>query len=109
MTKIQFLIQGSSNEPYELDFQFVNSKITAVCTCNAGAFGTVCKHKLNIINGSTDSIIGNNQCEVDTVLSWISISNLSPLLESLRAAEDQLEKAKKTVKQAKDNIKTALS
>ena len=58
---LQFLVQGSSAEPYETFVQ-AGKELSASCTCQAGQNGSHCKHRLNILEGSqydhdTDVII----------------------------------------------------
>ena len=60
--RMQFLVQGSSAEPYEVTFVQAGKELSASCTCQAGQNGLHCKHRLNILEGSqydhdTDVII----------------------------------------------------
>jgi hypothetical protein len=48
MGKITFLVQGSSADPYEVDFQYDNDgELMVFCTCQAGQTGTHCKREPN--------------------------------------------------------------
>ena len=62
--RITFLVQGSSDEPYEVDFYKEDDKLKAFCTCMAGENRTHCKHRLSILAGSEKHIVSGNALEL---------------------------------------------
>ena len=55
-TRHTFYIQGSADTPYTLELSL--DPVTISCTCQAAVTGHPCKHRLQIINGQTENIIG---------------------------------------------------
>jgi hypothetical protein len=57
---VAFLIQGSRAKPYIVYFWRAGKNLTSSCTCPAGRFKSVCKHRLNLLTGDTTAIIGES-------------------------------------------------
>jgi len=83
-----FKVKGSAAEPYELTFIKDGSSLTALCTCPAGEFGNVCKHRTSILDGVTAAITSRNEDEVTKVVGWLKDSDVEAALHELRAAEE---------------------
>lgn len=45
MNQIKFLVIGSSENPYEVNFIRRGNNLSAHCTCPAGENGQYCKHR----------------------------------------------------------------
>lgn len=108
MQKIIFLVQGSSAEPYEVVFQNDDSVLSATCTCQAGAMGQVCKHRVSILEGSASGVVSGNESEIAAVTSWLPSSKLALAMSALAEAEADLEKAKKRVASSKKQLVSAM-
>ena len=67
MNRYQFLVQGSSPEPYVVTFEKNENNLTAQCTCTAGTMGQYCKHRFNILNGDDEGVVSENLDEVEAV------------------------------------------
>lgn len=87
MEQTTFKVKGSAAEPYELTFIKDGDSLTALCTCPAGEFGNVCKHRTNILDGKTSAITSGNEDEVPKVCEWLKGSDVEAALSELRAAE----------------------
>ncbi len=87
MEQTTFKVKGSAAEPYELTFIKDGSSLTALCTCPAGEFGNVCKHRTNILAGKTNSIVSDNEDEVAKVCELLKGSDVEEALNELRAVE----------------------
>ena len=69
MSTVSFHVQGSAEEPYNVTFQKrSDTNLSAYCTCPAGKNGQYCKHRINIMAGSTTGIVSGNQQDVEEVL-----------------------------------------
>ena len=66
-----FKVKGSAAEPYELTFIKDGDSLTALCTCPAGEFGNVCKHRTNILDGKTNGITSGNESQVAKIIEWL--------------------------------------
>lgn len=87
MEQTTFKVKGSKAEPYELTFIKDGESLTALCTCPAGEFGNVCKHRTNILDGKTAAITSGNEGEVAIIREWLAGSDVEAALNELRAAE----------------------
>lgn len=87
MEQTTIKVKGSAAEPYELTFIKDEASLTALCTCPAGEFGNVCKHRTRILEGKTDGIVCGNESEVARICEWLVGTDVEQALSNLRAAE----------------------
>ena len=87
MQSIQFMVKGSSPEPYETVFYFDSHNMHATCTCAAGKNGQYCKHRLQILSGDTSSIVSGNLKDVTTILSSFKGTPLENKIHELKECE----------------------
>lgn len=101
MKNFQFLVQGSTQEPYQTKFNFDGKNLTAFCTCAAGANGQFCKHRTEILHGNSTSIVSNNKNEISELLTLAKETPLYFKMLQLDSELIQLEQLKKKVEQSK--------
>ena len=101
---IKFLVQGSSVEPYQVEFVKNQDKLNAYCNCPAGNKGTYCKHRINILNGNSEGIVSNNIEEVQIIRSWLINTELEAILLEYKEAEQIAETAKKKLSSVKKKL-----
>ena len=107
MEKIEFLIQGSSDEPYKVVIEKRDKSIRALCDCKAAVNGMHCKHRINILKGEDKNIVSNNNEQVNTVSKWLKDTDLEQILNIYLQAEQNAERAKRQLAKAKkDLVKT---
>lgn len=104
MSEINFLVQGSAADPYEITFIKDGDNLTALCTCPAGINGKHCKHRFGILDGSTKGIVSDNLNDVKTVGIWLSGTDIEEAVVELRKAERLFEAAKKDLSAAKKKV-----
>ncbi|MEX1013904.1 MAG: SWIM zinc finger family protein [Candidatus Paceibacterota bacterium] len=110
MTQINFLVQGSAKEPYEVEFlKRSETNLSAYCTCPAGKNGQYCKHRLNILNGVTKGIVSKNLDDVKTIQSWLKNTDVEEALNKMRNLELEAEKIKKELSKAKKEVAKSLN
>lgn len=108
METIQFLVQGSAQEPYEVTFRKAGNNLAAYCTCPAGENGQYCKHRFRILEGSTEAIVSENSVQVAIVVTWLPGTDLAAAMAAVVAAEREFERAKKAVTAAKRDLAAAM-
>jgi hypothetical protein len=108
METIQFLVQGSADETYEVIFQKAGNNLSAYCTCAAGQNGQYCKHRFQILEGSTAGIVSGNSEQVPSVVAWLAGTDVAEAMVALAAAEREFDRAKKVVTNAKKNLAAAM-
>ena len=102
--RVTFLIQGSSDEPYEVNFYRESDKLTAFCTCRAGENRTYCKHRLNLLAGSEQNIVSENASEVAVVGEWLSGTPLEAAIAEYNDAEAKVEAARNALTAVKRKL-----
>lgn len=107
MDIINFLVQGSSNEPYKVTFQKNGSNLSAFCTCPAGDNGQYCKHRFSILGGFHDGIVSGNKEDVEIVVSWLTGTDVEAAMNAVMDAEEKSEQAKRVLSEAKKRLAKA--
>ena len=109
MSQLEFLVKGSAKEPYEVIFIKDGENLTGICTCPAGTYGNVCKHRVSIIDGDARAVVSDNPDEVDTIAAWVIGTDVEAALKALRAAEAAGAPSSDAVKDARANLARALN
>jgi uncharacterized Zn finger protein len=104
METIKFLVQGSSNEPYEVTFYFDGQNMNALCTCQAGQNGQLCKHRLEILDGNNSKIVSPNKADSKKIVTLFKGTPLESKLRQLNEVEKELEFLKKKVELTKKEL-----
>lgn len=102
--QIQFLVQGSAAEPYEVTFVKSGKELSAFCTCQAAQNRMYCKHRLNILEGSQKNIVSDNVSDVAEVESWLPGSSLQQEILNVKNCEDRVKAANKELSDAKRRL-----
>ena len=97
MEQLVFMVKGSSGDAYEITFIKDGTSLTALCTCPAGTYGNLCKHRLAILDGDTKAISSDNADQVPKVIEWLSGTDVEAALSELRAAEKSKEHTKEDI------------
>lgn len=108
MEKLHFLVQGSSDEPYEVIFVKENNELRASCSCAAGEMGVPCKHRMNLLQG-IDKACVNGADQINLLVTWFPGTQLEQALDDLKAEELELEKAKKKLASRKKKVGMCLN
>ena len=107
-----FLVKSSDGDStYVVQFILDAEKISVFCTCSAGAFGRICKHKLSLLNGDKSLLVDSTGTETfSEVQDWIKRSAWPELLSlfndgeiSVKVAQAEFAKAKKKIEAAMRN------
>jgi len=109
MTKIIFKVQGSAPAPYEVQFiKRSDGNLSAYCTCPAGENGLYCKHRFNILDGITKSIVSGNLKDIDIVRSWLRGSDVEAAIKKMHQLEVEAARIKKELSVAKKKVAMAM-
>lgn len=85
--KLIFLVQGSANEPYYLEFWRDQNNLTSTCTCQAGQKGMYCKHRLHLLDGQTENLRSDNQEDVKKLQELLKGTDVEESLLSIKKSE----------------------
>ncbi len=107
--KIEFLVQGSAEEPYAVTFNKNGNNLTAHCTCPAGQVGQYCKHRFGILKGISKGIVSGNESQVITVADWLPGTDVEIALNEVEEAEKVYEMEVKKLKKVLTGYKKKLA
>ena len=107
--KLTIRVKGSSPDPYENTFLKDGDSLTAICTCPAGTYGNLCKHRVAIIEGDASAVIAEDGEKVPRVVSWLPGTDVAAALAELRRIEAESGKDKDLVANAKRKLARAMN
>jgi uncharacterized Zn finger protein len=107
--EINFLVQGSAPEPYEVTFLNKEDDLLIFCTCPAGENGKHCKHRLALIEGDAGAIVSGNKDDLVTALAWLQDTAIQEACVEFRQAEQDVESAKKRFNAAKRKLANVMA
>lgn len=107
----QFTIQvkGSSSEPYELTFIKDGDSLTALCTCPAGSFGNLCKHRVAVLDGKSAAVLDDDKAKVPQAVEWLVGSDVEKALLDMRKLESTADASKDALVAAKRKLARAMN
>lgn len=107
----QFTIQvkGSSSEPYELTFIKDGDSLTALCTCPAGSFGNLCKHRVAVLDGKSAAVLDDDKAKVSQAVEWLADSDVEKALLEMRKLESAADAPKDALVAAKRKLARAMN
>lgn len=108
MESVQFLVKGSSPDPYRVTFSRKDNNITARCTCPAGENGQYCKHRFGILAGSDSNVVSDNLGEVAIIAAWLPGSDIEDAWVEVKRLEHEAEQIKAQLSRAKKGLAKAM-
>src|ERR1039458_3688857 len=104
-----FYIQGSQPEPYRVDFAVVGIQVVATCTCPAGTFGALCKHRIALLLGDVTTAVDPEAEDLALMSRLINETPVAGRLCDLIRAEKGLAAAQAQLKLAKKSLALAFA
>jgi hypothetical protein len=105
MGELIFQVQGSSEEPYRVQFvKKSETQLSAFCNCQAGENGQYCKHRFQILDGITKGIVSENLDQVPIVQNWLKGTLLEEALQRVGEIEFEVSKLKKVLSNSKKDV-----
>ena len=110
MNNIYLKVKSSSGGTYDVTFQNKDSTLDISCSCKAGIYGNLCKHKTRLLNG--DELILHNQDDAPALREILELVRQSPyikLLEEYDALKRQIENEKEKESKLRHRIEKVLT
>ena len=102
--RIQFLVQGSAAEPYEVTFVKIGKELAAFCTCQSGENKLSCQHRLDILEGNSNNIVSGNTDEVAKVQNWLRNTSIQQELRNVKISQARVKAANWELVEAKRRL-----
>lgn len=109
MEQLDFQVKGSSTDPYELTFIKDGDSLTAICTCPAGTYGNLCKHRVAIIDGDAKAVVSDNADKVPIVAEWLAGTDVEAALVEMRGLDKKSDDFKDALAMAKVKLARAMN
>ena len=109
MQNITFLVQGSADTPYVVEFKLDDHILTGRCSCKSGIFYHTCKHILAILSGQSSSIVSDNASDVAVVKEMLSNTPLEQAIKELNEAINNYDVAKNHLTNCKKSLEIILT
>ena len=109
LEELVFHVKGSSQDGYEVTFIKDGASLTALCTCPAGQYGNLCKHRVTILDGKTEAITSDNADKVSTVTGWLVGTDVAAAIAEMREAEKSTECTKEELADLKKKLARAMN
>lgn len=109
MEQLVFLVKGSAANPYELTFIKDGDSLTAICTCPAGTYGNLCKHRVAIIDGDAAAVVSENAGEVSKISEWVVGTDVAAALLEKREIDNTAGASKEAILAAKKKLARAMN
>lgn len=108
MERVDFLVKGSSPEPYNVTFIRRGTNISAYCSCPAGENGQSCKHRLGLLAGSDANVVNPNPALIAQVSSWLPGSDIENAWVEVKRLEHEAERIRTQLSKAKKDLSKAM-
>ena len=109
MDQLTIQVRGSSPDPYDLTFIKDGTSLTALCTCPAGTFGNVCKHRVLVLGGDTDAVVEDDGGKVATVVEWLVGTDVEAAMREMDQASSAPDATKESLAAAKKKLAKAMN
>jgi hypothetical protein len=100
---------SSSEATYLVSVGEDEQGIFVSCSCPAGVFGKLCKHKLEVLNSASSVAEGDSDVVSDDIHGLIGSSDISRLLKALNLADVNFQSAKQALESAKRDLEKTLN
>ena len=104
MVRVNFLVEGSQGDEYNVTFEFVGSIARAFCTCQAGTNGNFCKHRAALLDGDITRLRSTNTEDITRLSSLVQGTNLEAAYMQVVIATKTYDEAKKVLDVAKKRL-----
>ena len=101
LERVEFLVNGRQGDRYTVAFEVNGTRASAFCTCQAGANGQLCKHRMGIMDGDVFNLLGGNMTDVVHLKALLKGTDLEATYSHFLKAEAVCAAAKKELDAAK--------
>jgi hypothetical protein len=96
MKEIRLKAKSSSGGAYDVTFQKKGGLLVVFCSCKAGIYGNLCKHRTRLLNGDESMLYNRDDASaLREVREWVTRSRYAGLLAEYDSRKKQIEDAKK--------------
>ncbi|MFZ1430592.1 MAG: SWIM zinc finger family protein [Geminicoccaceae bacterium] len=101
---LRFAIEGSQGDEYEVLAWRDGAELLITCTCQAAVNRRLCRHRVMLLNGVVDDLLGDNEDDVRLLKDLLRGTTMEAALQRFAAAERKLEVEKRAFDRAKADL-----
>ena len=102
MRELAFEVESSSTgEIYQVRVSRNGDSLTCTCTCPAGQNRSACKHRLGILRGESNGIVGGDTDCIRRVPELLVGTDVEKAMNTLAALDEEMALLKKRISAAK--------
>jgi len=110
MKQIHLKAKSSSGGSYDVAFSNENGILAVSCSCKAGAYHKLCKHKTGLLNGDEAMLDNPNEvAALREIREWLSQSSYAGLLAEYESVKKQTEEMKKKETRLRGRVERVLT
>lgn len=103
--KYTYLVQGSSPDPYLVQFSSTEEKFSANCSCPAGNNIMLCKHIVSIITGEEPKgLIDGDTSKIPAIVSAFESSDVKKIYDIFLSLESEIKDLQKEMRGRKRQV-----
>lgn len=107
-TRLEFVIEGSRGDQYQVTFEKEGETLHAFCTCQAGENGLYCKHRFGLMDGSPARLLSDNAGDVERLKAMMAGTELEAAYSRVKEATKAHEATTKALGKAKKDLARAM-
>lgn len=100
---------SSSDATYLVSVGQVDQGIFVSCSCPAGVFGKLCKHKLEVLSAASGNAESYPEPTCHDIHQMIESTDISRLLSRMNLADVNFQSAKRALESAKRDLEKSLN
>ena len=110
MKEIVRIKSSSSSDIYEVTLSNAKGLISLSCTCSAGMYGMICKHRTSLLSGDVSNLPYKSDVGVvECFLNGIEKGKIDDLFAPLKDVEREIKDLNNKKKEIKNEIASKLS
>ncbi len=98
---LRFSVTGSTGNDYEINALREGDRFVMTCNCEAGIFGTHCKHRIALLDGDYSALRSENTNDIDHLRAMFQGTEAENYYHALVELESQRNSLAKKIKDAK--------
>lgn len=99
---------SSSDATYCVSVTQDDNGVLVSCTCPAGVFGKLCKHKLEVLNACINTTDDYRDATHEDIRRLIEGTDIPLLLADMNRADQEFQRAKRTLETVKKSLEKLL-
>ncbi|MCB9990664.1 MAG: SWIM zinc finger family protein [Rhodospirillales bacterium] len=108
MQRLEFIVEGSKGDEYEVSFEREGNNLDVFCTCAAGENGLYCKHRFALMDGDVGALLSENENDVAALKELMKGTDVEAAYNDVMSLQAQYDEIHTRLKAAKKILAKAM-